>query len=151
MAGKPVAERPPKGLNVYWLGVWRRALAVMKEQESWSPELRPLLDEYVYALRAAETSRLGFKWLDALELYAEQADELPEIAWSVLREIAGSLPTQWDRHAKRAAALADQLALTPRGRKASGVGKQTEEPIDPFFALDAPPDEVGARRRKRAS
>lgn len=147
MAGKPVAERPPKALNAYWLGVWRRALAIMQEQGSWSSELRPLLDEYVLALRAAEATRDGFKWLDALEQYAENADELPDIAWGVLREIASSLPTQWDRHAKRAAALADQLALTPRGRKAAGLGRDAPEADeDPFAALDRE-DELAKRRK----
>jgi hypothetical protein len=147
MAPVPTAERPPKGLDATWLGVWRRALAAMKEQGTWAWELKPLLDEYVYALRAAQATRDGFAWLDALERYAEGADDLPEIAWSVLREIAGSLPTQWDRHTKRAAALADQLALTPRGRKAIGLADNDEEkPADPFDGLD----ELAPRRQDRS-
>ena len=149
MAPLPTAERPPQGLNAYWLGVWRHALKAMQEQGTWAWELRPLLDEYVEALRAAAQTREGFKWLDALEAYAEDADDLPEIAWSVLREIAGSLPTQWDRHTKRAAALADQLALTPRGRKAIGLGNsdEDEKPKDPFAGLD---DELAPRRANRS-
>ena len=135
----PTAERPPKGLDSYWTHTWQHALKQLKAQGSWAWEQKPLLDEYVYALRAAEATREGFKWLDALERYAEDADELPEIAWSVLREIAGGLPSQWDRHTRRAQSLADQLALTDRGRKAAGLGKRHEEsePADPFAALDA--------------
>src|SRR3954447_958198 len=117
MPSRPTAERPPKGLNSYWTHVWNHALKVLKEQGTWAWELKPLLDEYVFALRGAEATRDGFKWLDALERYADDADDLPEIAWTVLRQVAGGLPTQWDRHTKRAATLADQLALTPRGRK----------------------------------
>jgi hypothetical protein len=143
MAPRPTCERPPKGLNAWWTHVWDHALTVMQAQGTWAWELKPLLDEYVFALRAAEATRDGFAWLDALEVYAENADELPEIAWSVLREIAGSLPTQWDRHVKRALTLADQLALTPRGRKAVGVGDSEEQPADPFAILD----ELAPRRR----
>lgn len=144
--GVPTAEKPPKGLNAYWLGVWRHALKVMKADGTWAFELRPLLDEYVFALRAAEATRDGFRWLDALERYAEDADDLPEIAWSVLREVAGSLPTQWDRHAKRAAALADKLILTPEAKRRHGLFDDTAESEDPFAELDAPDDELAKRR-----
>lgn len=113
----------------------------LKEQGTWAWEQKPLLDEYVFALKGAEDAREGFRWLDALESYADDADDLPEITWAVLQRLAGNLPTQWDRHAKRAAALADQLALTPRGRKAVGVG---------YEDIDAPAvsaiDELAARR-----
>lgn len=126
MAPRPTAERPPKGLNSYWSHAWKCALDQLKDQGTWAWEQKPLLDEYVYALRAAEATRQGFEWLDALREYAKDGD-VPEIAWTTLREVAGSLPTQWDRHTKRAAALADQLALTPRGRKAIGLGNSDEE------------------------
>src|SRR5690242_20561875 len=54
MASVPTAERPPQGLNAYWLGAWRCALAVLKEQGTWAWEQKPLLDEYIFALRGAE-------------------------------------------------------------------------------------------------
>lgn len=148
MASIPTAERPPQGLDAYWTGAWRHALSTLKEQGTWAWELKPLLDEYIYALRGAEATRNGFAWLEALEEYAEHADELPEIAWSVLREIAGSLPTQWDRHTKRAAALADQLALTPRGRKVVGIGDSDDDASkgDPLAELD----QLAQRRAARA-
>ncbi len=143
---RPSAERPPPGLNSYWTYTWDRALKVMKEDGTWGWELKPLLDEYVFALRAAEATREGFAWLDSLERYAGDADELPEIAWGVLREIASSLPIQWDRHTKRAALLADKLILTPEARKRYGIFDDAEEAVDPFGALDTPADELATRR-----
>jgi hypothetical protein len=135
--GVATAEKPPKGLNAYWLGVWRHALKTLKAQDTWAWEQKPLLDEYVFALIEAERCRIGFGWLDSLERYAEDADELPQIAWTTLGKIAGSLPIQWDRHTKRAAVLADQLALTPRGRKAIGlVDDEDQEELEGFDALD---------------
>lgn len=132
----PTAERSPPGLNSYWTHTWRHALKQLKEQGSWAWEQKPLLDEYVFALRAAEATRDGFGWLDALERYAEDADDLPEIAWQTLGQIAAGLPTQWDRHTKRAMALADQLALTVRGRRAAGIG-DSDEPEAPKSKLEA--------------
>lgn len=148
--GQPTAERPPEGLSAYWLGVWRHALKVLKERKTWAWEQRPLLDEYVYALMAAEDARNGFKWLDALEQYAENADDLPNIAWTVLQQIAGGVPTQWDRHTKRAAALADQLALTPRGQKAvtAGARDDAKQAKDPFGEFD---EVAKARERREAT
>jgi hypothetical protein len=143
MAPRPKAESPPKGLNSHWTHTWLRALEVMKQQGTWAWELKPLLDEYVFALRGAEDARNGFKWLDHLEEVASE-----DIEWQALRQIASGLPVQWDKHAKRAAALADQLALTPRGRKAIGLADDEEDqPADPFAALDA--DELAPRRQKR--
>ena len=71
---------------------------------------KPLLDEYVYAWIGAERAR-------------------------------GEGETRiWDQHAKRAAGLADQLALTPRGRKAINLklkGDQDgKQDADPFAGLD---------------
>jgi hypothetical protein len=151
--GVPTAEKPPKGLNAYWLGVWRHALKTLKEQGTWAWEQRPLLDEYVYAMKAAQEARQGFDWLDALESYAKaNASEMELPDWRALAQITSALPTMWDKHAKRAAALADQLALTPRGRKAIGMkreeGKDGEQDNDPFAGLD---DEVARKRKAKAS
>jgi len=127
----PTAERPPKGLDAHHLGIWRHALKTLQAQESWAWELAPLLAEYVYALMAARDAREGFAWLERL---ADRASE--DVDFVMLAKIAGGLPVAWDRHAKRASALADQLALTPRGRKAVGIGEQSDQPADPFSALD---------------
>lgn len=51
--GISTAETPPRGLDADWLGTWRGALKQLKEQGSWHPALKPLLDEYVRALRMA--------------------------------------------------------------------------------------------------
>lgn len=115
MSPVPTAERPPEGLDAYWLGVWRHVLKVLKDQGSWAWELRPLVDEYVFALIAAREARTD------------------------------DTPAQWDRHARRASGLADQLLLTARGRKAAGFVNQDEEPADPFSALDVE-DELAKRR-----
>lgn len=114
MASRSTAETPPEGLDAAHLGIWRHALKVLKEQGTWAWELAPLLGEYVHALQAADWCRRN--------------DEA----------------TNWDRHTKRAAGLADQLALTPRGRKAVGCGED-EQPTDPF-ARFSPRDELAARR-----
>lgn len=114
-------------------------MTVLKDQGTWCWEQKPLLDEYVFALRAAEATRDGFGWLEALERHVDNA-EAPEIAWDVLKQVAAGLPTQWDRHTKRAMALADQLVLTPRSRKAHGIfddGDEDESGQDPFAGLDA--------------
>lgn len=144
MPGKPTAERPPTGLTAYWLGVWRCALKTLQDQGTWAFEQRPLLDEYVYALVAAEQARIGFGWLEQLgDVACEPVD------FVMLAKIAGGLPAQWNTHTKRAAALADQLMLTPRGRKAVGLGSSddAEKPADPFAAIDAGRDELAPRRR----
>jgi hypothetical protein len=143
--GKPVAERPPEGLDAHFLGVWRHALKTLQAQGTWKWEQAPLLAEYVYALKAAQDARVGFGWLERLE---EGATEWLDV--KALERIAAGLPNQWDRHVKRAAALADQLALTDRGRKAVGIGGNEEDdaPADPFAALDGR-DELAKRRRAR--
>jgi hypothetical protein len=138
MAPRPTAERPPSGLSSYWTHVWDHALSVLKEQGTWAWEQKPLLDEYVHALRGAEQAREGFAWLEHLE----EAVASEEIDWIVLRQIAGALPTQWDRHTKRAAALADVLLLTPLAQKKHGLGSND-------VAASAPSvfDELADRRR----
>lgn len=87
----PTAEQPPSHLDAYWLGVWRCALKVLKEQGTWAWEQRPLLDEYVDALVAARDAR-------------GDGDHV-----------------NWDRHSKRATKLADVLVLTTEARKRNGI------------------------------
>ena len=142
MPAVPVHERPP-AIKMPWLQVWRNTLRELKDLGIWAPHLRPLLDEYVLALRGAHDAREGFAWLDHLE----ESIASEEIDWVVLRQIASGLPTLWDKHAKRAAALADQLCLTPRGRKAAGLvfEEDANDNEDPFGALD----ELAPRREAR--
>jgi hypothetical protein len=127
----PTAERPPTGLDAYWLGVWRHALKALKEQGTWKAEQKPLLDEYVFALRAAEATRDGFAWLEKLEDVASR----DEVDWQVLGQIANALPTQWDRHVKRAEKLAQTLLLTPESQSRH-ANSDSDEEKDPFAEFD---------------
>jgi hypothetical protein len=140
----PAAERPPKGLDAHWRAIWRRALKTLREQDTWAPEQRPLLDEYVFALRGAQDARRGFAWLDHLETVASA-----DMDWAALAQIATGLPVQWDRHTKRASALADQLLLTPRGRKAAARATTDDDSTDAFDALGS--DELAPRRRRKTT
>ncbi len=154
--GVPTAEQPPEGLDAHHLGVWRHCLKVLKDQGSWDWELAPLLAEYVYALMGAKSARDGWEWLGKFEQHVERladSSDPDSVDWTALSRvtarldrIAGGMPVQWDRHTERAAALADQLALTARGRKAAGIGESDDEqPADPFAEIDAA-DELAERR-----
>jgi hypothetical protein len=102
MAAFPTAEKPP-ALPGLWLNVWRHALKVMKAQGTWDWALRPLLDEYVDALIAAERCRHGFEWIDGLaDRLADYGDpdEVREHTLALSR-LAGSLPAQHDKNVRR--------------------------------------------------
>jgi hypothetical protein len=107
-------------MSAEWLGVWRHALKTLKEQDTWAWELAPLLTEYVLALRASERAR--------------QAGE----------------HANWDRHRKAAMQLADQLALTPRGRKAIGLRDDADDEDTKPSGLDAAPISLEELRARRA-
>lgn len=96
----PAAEIQPKGLDAYWSHVWNHVLKVLKEQGTWAWEQRPIVDEYVFALAHAQIAR--------------ETGEMKV----------------WDTLSKRASALADQLALTPRGRKAAAIKVKEAEGDD---------------------
>ncbi len=158
--GVPEAERPPHGLDAHHLGVWRHCLKVLQEQGTWRWELAPLLAEYVYALMGARDARDGWEWLGRFEQHIERLADSADpdsVDWAALSRvtarldrIANGIPVQWDRHTKRAAALADQLALTPRGRKVAGVGEQRDEKREnPFDVLDAGRDELEEKRQEK--
>ena len=120
--GVPTLEKAPGGLKEPWLGIWRATLKQLQEQDTWQVAQRPLLDEYVLALRAAANARTS----------AESA-------------------VAWDKHSKRALALADALGLTPKAQKAlrakskeDGSGEQS-----PFEDLDGDVVPLAPRRRQR--
>lgn len=110
----PVAETPPFGLTAYWLGVWRHALKVMKEQDSWAWEQKPLLDEYVAALVEAEGAR---------QLAKE--DPYHETEKGLLHPHPGF--AQADRASRRAVVLAGTLLITPEAQRAHGLDEPGEE------------------------
>lgn len=107
--------RHPEGLGLHWSHVWDTAFRRKQADGTWSIGQSPLLDEYVFALRAADDAR-------------EAGEDV-----------------KWDRHAKRAAALADQLVLTPAARRRLGVGAKGKDPFDGFASLD----ELAPRRKSR--
>lgn len=146
-------EKCPAGLDPKWSATWRLTRDELKEAGTFSASMRPLLDEFVFALKGAEDARIGFGWLDALEIYASENESEMEIPdWRALAQISGSLPTQWDKHAKRASALADQLGLSPKAQRSLGKklegGKDGKQDTDPFSGLD---DEVSAKRQAKAA
>ena len=100
--------KPPSALAAERQAFWTRCLKHLQEQGTFDYPQRALLDEFVLALNAASDAREDGR------------------------------DTDWDRHTKRASALADQLALTPRGRKAAGLrdGNDDEAPADPFADFD---------------
>ena len=133
MAPRPAAERAPTGLGSHWLHTWEHALKVLKAQETWAWEQKPLLDEYVMALREARTSR---------EL--AEADPYHETDKGLLHPHPGF--AQADRAARRAVLLADTLKLTPEQQRKLNARDAGES--DPMDALE---DELAPRRQRRAS
>lgn len=140
MAGTPTAERPPQGLSAHWLGVWRHAIKTLKAQKSWAWEQAPLLAEYVYALREADTARA-----------LAECDPYHRTEQGLLHVHPGF--TQADRAVKRAEGLAKTLKLTPEEqaklRKAQPevIEPKANTPADEMAALD----ELAPRRSARAS
>lgn len=132
MAGVPSAERHPEGMAAFWVHTWQHALKVLKGQGTWAWEQKPLLDEYVFALREARTAR-------------ELAEEDPyhETDKGLLHPHPGF--AQADRAARRAVVLAETLKLTPEQQRKLGV-KENDEPADPFGEFD----EVAKARARRA-
>ena len=119
-----VTERPPDELDGWWLAVWRHALRVLKAQESWEREQRPLLDEYVFALRESTVQR-----------QAAEADPYHETDKGLLHPHPGFVIS--DRAARRAVLLADALLLTPESRRAHGLadGKVNDGTASEFAGL----------------
>jgi hypothetical protein len=140
----PTAERPPVGLSADWLGVWRHALKVMKQQESWTWEQAPLLAEYVYALREAKTAR---------EL--AESDPFHQTDQGLLHPHPGFAVA--DRCVKRAAQLAKLLRLTheeqEKLRKARAAKPEVPTPKKAKTAAEefAELDELAPRRARSSS
>lgn len=51
--------RAPRGLGSVFCRVWHDTLEELRESGEWKPYKRALLDEYVFALKAAAESRDG--------------------------------------------------------------------------------------------
>lgn len=131
MPAKPVSERAPVGLDARWKRVWEQAVKVLKARETWRPEHRELLDEYVFALVEAEGHRKAAKRAPFTESENGRTYIHPGFAAQ-------------DAAVRRAAGLARTLRLTPDEAKAAPGVKSK----DPFVGLD-PTDEVAVRRSRR--
>lgn len=134
--GVPTVEKAPGGLKEPWLGMWRFALADMKESGVWRPVLRPLLDEMI------EARRLQRWWIDLAETdpVRTNRDSGLESAHDGFR-LALQL-------GKRAQDLANELGLTPAAKKR--LATQAEErPKEPDAFAEA--DELAKRRDARAN
>jgi hypothetical protein len=145
MGSVPHWEKPP-GVKEPWLAVWRLALKAMKEVGTWSAPMKPLLDEYVTALRVAREYRaIAEAGVQTIHHRAKDGEE----AWdeTLPAGIQRSMDTGIDhphkgfdladREMRRAMSLADMLGLTPKAQKAL-VEKAAEEPVEPsaFAAAD---------------
>lgn len=116
------AEKPPYELRDHWLATWEQALSTMKDQGTWHPVQRPVLDEYVFALRAADEAR--------------RTDDA----------------SQWDRHARRARSLARDLVLTPEAQRLHGIkhgDRRDENPFATFVPDVTDLDQKREERRRR--
>ena len=135
--GIPTVEKPPSDLHSPWMDIWRGALREMKEMGTWTPTQKPLLDAYVYALRAESEHR-----------EIAQANPFSH-SHATDRDFVHPGFTSADRERKAAVSLADALGLTARSRKALNLksGDKDGGEIDPFGALD---DEVAAKRKAKA-
>jgi hypothetical protein len=134
MAGTPTWERPP-AIRPPWYDFWRAAMAKMKEMGTWSSIARPLLDEYVAALRVAEDHRA-----------LAEADPVQVNRESGLPHPHGCFASA-DRELRRAAMLAGELLLTPKAQKAlmaAAKAAETAPPAEPSVLGRL--DELGARR-----
>lgn len=116
---------PPQHFSERWRRVWRHTLAYLQQRGSWRDDQRPLLDEYVEALREA-----------AIAKTAARADPYRQTSSGSLQAHPGF--AQADRAARRAVLLAGALRLTA----------ETElHDADDFDGLDQ--DELASRRAAR--
>lgn len=117
MAPRPAYERPPTKIGAHWTRVWDGALKVLKDQGTWSAEQKPLLDEYVLALKEVADAREAA----AGEPYKTSVHQLLHAhpGWQ-----------QADRSLKRALALAEVLVLTPKAQDALLGEDDGDDPDD---------------------
>jgi phage terminase small subunit len=141
--GVPAVEKAPAGLGARWHPVWRAVLAHMKAAGTWSAVQRPLVDEYVIALRTAVEHRERAQ----VEPFAHSRE--------TDRDFAHPGFASADREVKRAVSLASTLGLTVRAQRE--IVKLSREIADgnddgksrshPLAALD----ELQQRRARRSA
>lgn len=135
MSNVPHYERPP-AVKEPWLGIWRFALRQMQAQGTWTPVCKPLLDEYVAALRLAVEHRA-----------LAEADPVQVNRESGLQHMHAGFSSA-DREHRRAQALAVELLLTPKAQRALiAAAKAAEKPASAKSSVFDALDELGARRQ----
>ena len=123
------AESPPTGLRAPYLALWKGCLEALKRQGTWTPDQKPLLDDYVFAVRQSVE-------------HQQLAEEAPFTVTEQGRVYAHPGFALADQAAKRAVLLADSLILSPKAKKAHGID-QDEEDANPLDRLD----ELAERRK----
>ncbi len=140
--GVPTVEKAP-GIKEPWLGIWRYALKAMQEGGTWSPPMRPLLDDYVEALRVArEHRRLAETTVQVIFHKARDGKDAweEELPPGIRRNRESDLDSlhpgfaSADREMKRAILLAGELGLTPKAQKALAEKAEEGHDEDPAFA-----------------
>jgi phage terminase small subunit len=158
MARIPNIEKPP-GIKEPYLGMWRLALADLKDSGLWRGTVRPLLCEYIDCYRLAHEHRAIAE--TAVQTIHHRANKAAgEEAWDevlpagVRRSTESNLDSlhpgfaSADREMKRAIALANELGLTPKARKALAV-EAAEAPSEP--SVIGRLDELAQARRRRSA
>lgn len=134
--GVPTVEKAPGGLKEPWLGIWRYALAYLRETSLWRPTLRPLLDAYVTALRLAHEHRL---LAEAAPVETSKDTGLARMHDGFAHHI---------KYTSEARQLADMLGISPKTQKLLTI-KADETPEEPDAFTQA--DQLAQRRQQKAN
>jgi hypothetical protein len=133
--GVPTVEKAP-GVHEPFLGMWRYALADMKESGVWAPVLRPMLDEMIECRRLQRFWN-GLAEADPVRVNRESGLESAHDGFRLALQ-----------YGKRAQDLAAELGLTPKAKKQLALLADEEPPKgNDAFAVA---DELAQRRVTRA-
>jgi phage terminase small subunit len=115
MPRRPVSEIAPrwalaqrKAGDKRWAVMWDQKLKVLKDQGTWSPDLREFLEDYLWYRRQADAHR-GEAALDPF-FTNEHGRTFAHPGFAMARE-----------DEREARALADLLVLTPEARRRHGL------------------------------
>jgi len=152
--GVPTVEKAP-GIKEPWLGMWRYALADIKDSGLWRPPLRPMLDEYITCLRLAREHRaIAEKAVQTIRHRAQDGEEawVEELPPGIQRNRESGMDHPHPnfalalKHLAEARSLADLLGLSPKARQAL-TAKAEEDKSDRPAIFD---ELAQARKRKSA-
>ncbi len=132
------SNRPAEGIDKSpWRNLWEGCQRQLVEQGTWDDNQKPLLDQYIFAVKESLEAR-------------EMADDRPFSEHADGRVYAHPGFALADRAAKRAATFADALVLTPKARKALGLLKEAAVDDDDSQVAEAAPVSLDELRRRRA-